>query len=343
MRPRLRALASTQGGLITRPQAIAAGYGHGEIRRLTGSGGPWSVVRRGVYAETEVWDAADRETALRLRDRAAHLLMTSPHLMSHDSAARAWGLPHLRAREPLVHVTRFGVTGSRTHEGVKHHLTRLGLLRAEMLDGLRATGLARTVLDLAREHGFAQGVVACDAALQRGMTLDALEAELALMSYWPGVTQARAALELADGGAESPGESLTRLLLLELGLGEPETQFPVRVGHQVVWVDLRIGCHLIEFDGYVKLLTAQEGGVATKPASEVLWAERQRQLSICSEGLGMSRVSWADLFGARREETKRRIEAENAVTQARFGDVLPPHLAAFADRARGLRRAGRLL
>ena len=343
MRPRLRALASTQGGLITRAQAIAAGYSPGEIRGLTRTGGPWSVVRRGVYAETEVWAAADREAVLRLQDRAAHLLMTRPHLISHDSAARAWRLPHLRAREPLVHVTRFGLTGSRTHEGVKHHLTRLGLLRAEMLDGMRATGLARTALDLAREHGYVHGVVACDAALQLGVPLDALEAELALMSYWPGVTQARAALGLADSGAESPGESLTRLLLLELGIGEPETQFPVRIRNGVAWADLRIGCQLFEFDGYLKLLPVEEGGVATRPASEVLWDERQRQLEICSEGLGMSRVAWADLFGARREETKRRLEAECAVTRARFGDVLPPHLAAFADRVRGQRRAGHRL
>ncbi len=335
MRPQLRARAASQGGLITRAQAIAAGYRIGEIRRLTRDGGPWVLVRRGVYAERELWEATDDRTRLSLRDRAAHLTMTAPHLMSHDSAARAWTLPHLRASTPLVHVTRFGVNGSRTDDGVKHHLTRLGLLQAEVLDGVRTTGLARTALDLAREHGFVHGVVACDAALDRGVSLAELEAELALMTYWPGVTRARAALAAADGGAESPGESLTRLLLLELGLGEPETQFPIQVGDRVYWADLRLGCHLVEFDGELKVVPVAEGGLARRPAHEVLWEERRRQVAICGEGLGMSRVAWADLFGVRREQTKRRLEAEYAVTAARFGHVLPPHLAAFAARVRG--------
>ncbi len=339
MRPLLRARAASQGGLITRVQAVGAGYSLGEIRRLTRADGAWVIVRRGVYAERELWEAADAEGRLRIKDRAAHLLMASPHLMSHDSAARAWGLPHLRATDPLVHVTRFGVHGTRTDEGVKHHLTRLGLMHAEVLDGVRTTGLARTVLDLAREHGFVNGVVACDAALQLGVTLAELEDELALMSYWPGVTQARAALELADAGAESPGETLTRLAILELGIGEPETQFPVQVGDRVFWADMRVGCHLVEFDGMLKVLSPDEGGVATKPAGQVLWDERQRQLEICSQGLGMSRVGWNDLFGARREQTKRRIAAEYAVTETRFGRELPPHLAAFADRVRDRTRS----
>ena len=38
--------------------------------------------------------------------------MTRPHVMSHDSAARALGIPMLRPARELSHITRPGVGGS---------------------------------------------------------------------------------------------------------------------------------------------------------------------------------------------------------------------------------------
>jgi hypothetical protein len=344
MRPQLRALAATQGGLITRRQALAAGYSDGEIRRFTSVHGPWAIVRRGVYAERTVVEAADPfEGAMALQDRAAHLTMTRPHLMSHDSAARAHGLATLHPKQALVHITRFGVGGSRTEEGVKHHLTRLGLLDSTVIDGMRVTGLSRTALDLGREHGFVAGTVACDAALQRGVLPSDFDSDLGLMTYWPGVTRARAAAAAADPGAESVGETLTRILLESLGLGVPETQFPILVGSTVFWADLRIGCHLFEFDGRVKFLRPALGGIADRPVEDIVWEEKRRQDAICAEGLGMSRVVWEELFGPARRRTADRLCAEYAVTARRFGDELPEHLARFAaaqkrHRSRGHRR-----
>lgn len=242
MRPQLKALASVQGGLITRQQAIWSGYSDTEIRRLTRAGGPWVLVRRGAYAERSVVEAAQgRDDRLLLRDRAAHLTMTRPHLVSHDSAARVHQLPMLHPEVDLVHVTRFGVGGSRTHEGVKHHLTRVGLLDAPQLGGMRLTGIARTAVDMAREHGWLAGLVVCDGALQRGVTPTRLEEELALMWCWPDVTQARSAVAQCDVGAESVGETLSRVKIEGLGRGRPETQFPVLAGGRTFWADLRLG------------------------------------------------------------------------------------------------------
>jgi len=321
-----------QGGLITRSQALAAGYSEGEIRTHTRAGGPWVPVRRGVYAEREVVAAVDRyDGTLRLRDLAAHLTMTRPHLMSHDSAARAHGLAMLRPEQDLVHVTRFGVGGSRTEEGVKHHLTRLGLLGTSMVETMRVTGVARTALDIGREHGFQHGVVACDAAMQLGADAADFESELVPMTCWPGITRARAAAAAADPGAESPGETLTRLLLLELDLGIVETQFPVQVRSRVFWADLRIGCHLFEFDGRRKFLRREVGGFADLPVEEILWDEKRRQDAICGQGLGMSRVTWAELFGPARKATAERLRSEYELTRQRLGDQLPAHLARVAE------------
>jgi hypothetical protein len=345
MRPQLRAIAATQGGLFTRRQAVEVGYRERELRTHTAVHGPWVIVRRGVYAERALWDSlTGYDEQARLRDQAVHLVMSTEHLMSHDSAARALVIPMLRPRRELSHVTREGVGGSRTERGVKHHLTRLGLLNTVQVDGMPVTGPARTAVDLAREHGHVTGAVACDGVLHSGLKTGLvkadLEAVLATMWCWPGVTEARSAIELCDPGAESPGETLLRLLILELGIGVLETQFPVRLGEGVVWIDLRVGCHAFEFDGRLKFRDVSRGGVASRTVEDVVWDERQRQRLICAEGLGMSRVIWDELFGAARERTKIRLAAEYAVTAARFGEVLPPHLAAFAARMRGRRRLG---
>ncbi len=263
--------------------------------------------------------------------------MTTDHVMSHDSAARALGIPMLRPKDALSHVTRHGVGGSRTERGVKHHLTRLGLLGGLEVNGMPVTSPARTAVDLAREHGHETGVIACDRFLHDGGLRTDLWAVFSLMWCWPGSTQIRAAIELADAGAETPGETLLRLLILELGIGVPDTQFPVRLDDQVAWTDLRVGCHAFEFDGRLKYRGAERGGVARGPVEDVVWEERKRERKVCSEGLGMSRVVWDELFGAARPRLKKRLLAEYAVTADRFGHELPPHLAESAARLRAER------
>ncbi len=318
-----------------------AGYTETEIRGHAGKG--WVMVRRGAYVERDLYDALDaRGRDLLLRDRAGHLFVERPHLMSHDSAARSWRLPMLKPEADLVHLTRFGVGGSRTMGGIKHHLTRVELLDRGIVDGMDITGLARTALDLAREHGVEVGVMACDAALRRGVTRGDLLENLERMWCWPGVSAARAAVELADPGAETPGESLMRLFLHELGLGPITTQFPVITHGRTYWADCRIGCHLFEFDGFTKLLPVELGGAAQRSAAEAVWEEKIRQDRVTSEGLGMSRVVWEEMFGSARKRARARILRENEHTLKRYGDRPPEHVARAAarleqERARRLR------
>ena len=338
MRPDLAAVAARQHGLFTRRQALVAGYTEREVRRLV-SRGAWVTVRRGVYVLPDVWSAADRyDGQACLRDRAAHLTTSVPHVLSHDSAARAHGLPLLAPRRELVHITRPGVGGGRTEHGIQHHLS-MRMPELDDVQGLHVTGVGRTALDLGREHGFVAGVVACDGAMRRGVTRDQLEAQLATMTCWPGITASREAVCYADPGAESMGESLSRLLLDELGLGVVETQFPVRTAGGTFWCDLRIGRHVFEFDGRVKYVRIEDGGLADREPSEVIWEEKKRERLLVAEGLGVSRIIWDDLWGRAREIAKQRLRAEYALTVNRFGAALPPHLAAYAREIRGTRPA----
>ena len=68
-----------------------------------------------------------------------------------------------------------------------------------------------------------------------------------------GLTQLRRTLDLVDGGAESPYESLTRLLFVRAGFPRPQTQIPVFDEYGVLvavidmgWRDYLVG---VDFDG----------------------------------------------------------------------------------------------
>lgn len=319
MRPELRSLAATQGGLVTRRQAVACGYTERELRTLTGHRGRWVVVRRGVYVERSVWEPAGPDLRYALEVRAALLTGRRSAVASHGSAAVLLGLPMRPRWREVVHVTRPGVTGSRTEGGVKHHLAGYAPVDLDERGGVPVLGLARTAVDLGREHGFEDGVVAADAALRLGARRGDLDRALSRMTCWPNITPARAAVRLADGGSESVGESLTRILVAELGLGMPETQFVIEEGRRHARVDLRLRRHLVEFDGKVKYLGRDQGGLAERSPEQVVWDEKQREDWLRGLGFGMSRVVWADLFGPARRETARRLARDIQRSDQLFG------------------------
>jgi hypothetical protein len=324
--------------LVTRRFAIKNGMPPEVVDRLVRSG-RWVAVWRGVYAPAEFWDSLDQYVGRPLhRSRAASAHMYSPHVMSHDSAALELGLLVLDAPGQLVHVTRDGVVGSRHRHGVKHHKAPYRPDQIVFVEGRPVLDRARTVVDIARDRGLAAGVVAADSALRQGVTRRQLEEALEPMGCWPHVRLSREVVDLADGRAESAGESLTRVLVKELDLGEPEPQFGLSDGHVSVWCDLRVGRQVIEFDGRVKFRLVKDGGVADKDPAQVLWEEKKRQDFVTGFGLGMSRVTWVDLTPARREATKVRLRREIETTSRLLGDDIGD-LAAFIIRSRPLRAA----
>jgi hypothetical protein len=117
---------------------------------------------------------------------------------------------------------------------------------------------------------------------------------------------------------------------LRIGIGDPVTQFPVPTSRGTAWCDLRIGRHIVEFDGRGKYVAAERGGFADRSVEEVLWAEKVREREVTAHGLGMSRVFWDDCLGRARAATMRRLAEEHAATVRRFGTQLPDHLTAYA-------------
>lgn len=339
MHPRVLAALAANGGLITRAQALDLGVGPGEIRahlhRRRGEDQPrWRVLRRGIYTTTEIWDALDEHVGRPLLlARACGLAARRGWVLSHDSSCHLHGIPVLRPDVPLTHLTRPGWTNAWTEYGIKHHLARFGPDQVVEVDGTRALDLARTAVDMGREHGLRHGLVACDAVMRRGVTRGELEAALEVMVCWPGRRAATRAVALADPGAESVLESLARELVIEADIGSPETQFPVRTERGIAWCDLRVGTHVIECDGEVKYTPAEAGGLSGDPRLTV-FEEKLRERAVTDRRLGVTRLVWEDHWGRRRAAAIDRLRRDHAESVARFGAELPAELAREAERIR---------
>ena len=319
MNSRVLALMSNQWGLITRPQAIRAGMSARQIDGLLASG-RWTAVRRGVYAETRYVDGLGTHAEQRmLADRAASLRMRHPHVMSHHSSAYPLELPVLREREPTSHLTRPGLVGTHRRDGIAQHLAPYPLEQLRHVGGMPMLGLARTALDIAREHGYLHGLVAVDSAMRMGVTRTELRGVARQMYCWPHSTVIADVIASASPDTDSIGETLLRDLVESLGFGVPEVQFGLTADGRTVWCDLRLGRQIFEFDGKVKILAPVDGGYAEQSSTEVLWAEKGRQDFVTGFKLGVCRVTWADVWGPGVEQGRSRLLREYLATRERFG------------------------
>jgi hypothetical protein len=120
--------------------------------------------------------------------------------------------------------------------------------------GMTVTTPARTAFDLGRRLSVSDGVQRIDALMNATHVKVAdVENVAALHPGVRGLVQLHRSLKLVDGGAESPYESLTRLLLVQAGFPPLETQLTVRdrYGVKVARIDMGWRDYLVgvEFDG----------------------------------------------------------------------------------------------
>lgn len=325
MNTRVIAQMASQGGLVTRLQATEAGMAADQIDRLVRRG-VWTVVRKGVYAETSyVASLVTTDQRRLLQDRAASMRIRSPHVLSHHSSAYLLGLSVLNERPaPRTHVTRPGIVGSHQRHGVVHHRAPYSIEWVDDRQGLRCLDAARTVCDIGRDQGFLHGLVAAEAALRTGVTRTALHRAARAMRCWPQVTVVRDVNASASPESDSAGETLAKQLVVSLGFGVPAQQFGLTDEDRTTWSDLRLGRHVFEFDGRVKYQRLDEGGFASSSPEEVVWFEKKRQDWICGFKLGMSRLVWEEVFaivtgGPTLERVQARLTREYLDTCRRFG------------------------
>ncbi|MDT5190684.1 MAG: hypothetical protein QOI28_2935 [Mycobacterium sp.] len=108
-----------------------------------------------------------------------------------------------------------------------------------VVDGMPATCPARTALDLARHLPRDTAIQHLD-ALARATGVTAKDA-LSLAGRYPrarGLRRAEVALDLMDGGAQSPKETWLRLVLIDAGFPRPRTQIRVSDGFNTAFFDM---------------------------------------------------------------------------------------------------------
>jgi hypothetical protein len=220
-------------------EALAAGF-------LT----RYELRSRYVALHKDVYLPKDAELTAVLRAQACWLRSRRRGVLAGFSASALHGGRWIDAARPAAIID----TNRRREAGVQVWEERINDDEIAVVDGMRITTPARTALDFGRRYPLGVAVAAVD-ALAQATELKLADVELLIDRYTGrrGIKAARAALELVDGGAQSPKETWLRLLLIKAGFPRPQTQIAVRnewgwaeAYLDMGWEDIKVG---VEYEG----------------------------------------------------------------------------------------------
>ena len=285
---------------VLRSQLLARGYTDDEVRRF---GRRLVSVRPGAYVAPDDERLGAPESRHLLAVRAAVSQVATGSVVSHVSAAVLHGIAVWDVPLDRVHVTRPGNSGGRRSRHLQLHVAPLPPEEIVVVDGIAVTSIARTVADLARTVPFEQAVVIADNALFRGRSDDRarfgpvdLAAALARAPRRHGAAAAWRVSAFANGLAESPGESRSRVAILGAGLPMPELQVVLHSaeGRPLGRVDFWWPAHCVvgEFDGRVKYGRLLRPG---QSPGDAVFAEKVREDALREPGRKVARWTWGEL------------------------------------------------
>jgi very-short-patch-repair endonuclease len=204
----------------------------------------YDKIHRNVYCRAGI-----QLTALD-RAYAAWLWSGRQATMVGHSAAALLGSKYIPANLPaeIAHSRRGAPNGIT----IRSRCIRDDELRT--VSGIQCTTAARTAYDIGRRVPGDRAIIRIDGLLNAtGTTVAEVTSIATRYAGARGVRQLRAALDLVDGGAESPQETRLRLLLVRSGFPRPVTQIPVsnqwgEVKRRIDmgWPDKMVG---VEYDG----------------------------------------------------------------------------------------------
>jgi hypothetical protein len=315
--------------VFTRQQSVARGLTqHAVDWRLTS--GMWRPLRRGVFCTTATHQASTAEQRHLLGALAVLLSTDTPEVMSHLTAALAygWPAPPIVDPDPWTTVSSELPKSTRRRHGRVRQVAPLPVTQTSSQLGLALTSPSRTVADCLRHFAAEVSVPIADAAIRGGADAQAIAAVLAGQDGWPYAARARASLPLVDGRRESWLESRSAVTFQRQGIAQPVPQvdiFDERGRHvarvDFLWPDLGV---IGEADGWGKYS-------ALSPLDEpleVLRAEKRREDLLRGLGYEVARWTAAELG---RPESTLVPQLHRAMARAR------------PDRIRGSRRTTRPL
>jgi hypothetical protein len=182
---------------------------------------------RSVYVATQVGDSVE------LRARALSLVVPGDCVICDRHAGWLHGADMVLAPNEHLELRPISVFRPSGHGRLRNELSDSGernLTPADVVElhGLRVTTPIRTAWDLGRQRNRDAALSGMDAMLRLGRFGSAeLVAGVPRFRGMRWVTVLRELAPLADGRAESPGESVLRLRWIDLALPTPRPQIPV--------------------------------------------------------------------------------------------------------------------
>jgi very-short-patch-repair endonuclease len=236
---------------FTRAQALSAGISARELSELVSQA---LVVRplRGVYVASQTPD-----TPL-LRAQALRLVVPEGFVVTDRTAGWLHGAPRILAPNDHLAVPRVSMVSAKEGNRLRNKLTNsgeraFGPMDLTVVHGIVVSTPLRTALDLGRLLHRDQAFAALDSLLRLGaFRWEELLENVERFKGYRGVVQLRALAPLADGRAESPGESVLRLRWLELSsMPVPQLQVPAPGPDGTYWLDLGVEASRFaaEYDG----------------------------------------------------------------------------------------------
>lgn len=284
-------------GYFTTARARELGYDHQAIAWQVRHG-VWHRVRRGYYVFADTWAGLDAVGRHRVRSRMVLHSLGPVVALSHVSGVVEHGIATWGVDLSRVHVTRLDGGAGRIEGDVVHHegLCLGGDVREH--DGVPVLSPERCVIEAGTRAEGAARLVPLDSLLHLGLgTEETLRAQFARMERWPFVRGMQVPVRMADGGAQSVGETRGRHLFWVARLPCPVTRLQVRDRDGVLlgtcdwgWPEHGL---LGEFDGRVKYGRLLRPGMT---AGDVVFAEKQREDRLReATGCAMVRLVWSDL------------------------------------------------
>lgn len=248
-------------------------------------------VRPGVYARRAAWDALPPWDRYLARVHA-YALIHPGTVFAYESAAVLLGLP-VFGEPAVIHTYDMGRTKSRRFGDVFVHACVI-VPRTTTVGDVIVTDVATTTVDLMRVLPAPFGLAVGDAAVspKQGGTLTRsdLEASAHRMPNTRGRALRNLLLPMVDPRSESPGESVSRAVILWSGFEAPELQ-RVFVTEGVTdrtdfwWHSVQA---IAESDGYSKYL----GATDDKTVERVI-AEKRREDRLRRHCRAFGRWDWA--------------------------------------------------
>ncbi len=272
--------------MVTLAQARAAGFSVHEVQRMCRAG-RWRPLARGGYlVDADAYDDIPRRARIRAAvasfgPGATAVLGTAAELH------RIEGLP----RSDVIHLSVPGAAARparASHPEVVVHQCVIGSGQIRCVAGVMATSPLRTVADLVLRKDRYQAVSLLDSALNRHL-LEPGDLELipSLLRGRRGAVAARGYLAEANGLAQSPLETRTRLRCVDGRIPPDALQVEVRDGDGYL---LGLG----DLAWRAARVIAEADGRRAHGGPTALYADRHRQNRLVNAGWTVLRFTWAD-------------------------------------------------